>query len=243
MVPESKNEKLSRNICLGQCLRNEFCSFVVHKNGICSLHTEYALKRLEDSNLDIVFMKNFVINYCDGHPCINNGTCVNKLDGYECLCDIGYFGTNCNEKISDYFCDKDQYRLNKSDICRNCTNGFSTYKDYFFNCYHINGPKNFSAAKSYCEEMNSFLWRPKTLIELDLFKKDWYWVEAKINYVGEPFVWPDGSKVNRFNSDEPNNLNGGNNKNIIEEVLAAYDNFFLDVTISEDHLIICQQNP
>ena len=36
------------------------------------------------------------INECASDPCQNGGTCVDMVDGYECLCtDTGYEGTDC----------------------------------------------------------------------------------------------------------------------------------------------------
>ena len=35
------------------------------------------------------------INECDSNPCINGGTCVDKIISYQCDCVPGYTGTNC----------------------------------------------------------------------------------------------------------------------------------------------------
>ncbi|RNA41242.1 rhamnose-binding lectin-like [Brachionus plicatilis] len=192
-VPQTVPLKLSKNICLGQCLRNEFCSFVVFKNNICSLHTEYAFTRfVNNPNLEVVFKKELKINHCNNDPFMNGATCENKLDEYACHCNHGFFGKKSND----------------TDTCKPCLSGFRTYNNYPFNCYKyhfIN--KNYESAKLFCQSLNSFLWTPKTLTERNIFVNERAWVYSKINYVGEPFVWPDGSKVYGMDTNEPNNCN------------------------------------
>ncbi|RNA18968.1 neurocan core [Brachionus plicatilis] len=213
LIPSTSPLKLSKKICFGQCLKNEFCSFVVFKNGICSLHTEYALTRLVNNpNLSVVYKKEFIINHCSNTPCMNGATCVNKLEEYICICDLGYFGKNCEKSINTYGCLPDNYRLNETDICKPCSSGFSTYNNYPFNCYKKdNVQRNIESANLFCQSLNSFLWTPKTRTERNIFASYRAWVHSKIDYVGEPFVWPDGLEVYGMANGEPNNLNGDNN--------------------------------
>ncbi|RNA26654.1 neurocan core -like [Brachionus plicatilis] len=218
LVPQSSPLKLSKINCFGQCLRNEFCSFAVFKNGICSLHTEYALTRLVNNpSLSVVYKKEFIINHCSNTPCMNGATCVNKLDEYVCLCDLGYFGKkkkivlSCDKSINNYYCETGYYRLNETDVCKPCMSGFTTFNNYPFNCYKKEyTQRDYETANSYCQGLNSFLWTPKTRTERNIFASNRAWVNSKITYVGEPFVWPDGLRVYEMGDGEPNN-GGGNN--------------------------------
>ena len=36
---------------------------------------------------------------CASDPCLNGATCSDLLNGYQCLCPIGYEGTNCETGI------------------------------------------------------------------------------------------------------------------------------------------------
>ena len=40
---------------------------------------------------------------CDSHPCKNNATCTDGVDGYNCSCAPGFYGTQC-EKIEGLSC-------------------------------------------------------------------------------------------------------------------------------------------
>ncbi|RNA19946.1 crumbs -like protein [Brachionus plicatilis] len=182
------------------------------------LHTEYAFSRLVlDTNVKVVFQKKFIFDHCISSPCMNSATCVNKLDKYVCLCDDGFFGTNCEKNINSYSCPNDNYRLNETDSCKPCMTGFTTLNNYPFNCYKIDGNRTFDSAKLFCQSLNSFLWRPKTLTEQNIYNTHWRWAESKITYVGQPYVWPDGSKVYGMANGEPENR--GENKYLHENVL------------------------
>ena len=50
-------------------------------------------------NLPDVFVYLFVISdvdECASNPCLNDGTCVDRLDGFTCQCTDGFTGTLCN---------------------------------------------------------------------------------------------------------------------------------------------------
>jgi len=34
---------------------------------------------------------------CLEQPCLNEGTCIDELNGYSCLCKEGYKGVNCED--------------------------------------------------------------------------------------------------------------------------------------------------
>lgn len=36
------------------------------------------------------------IDDCAGQPCLNGGTCIDRLNDYTCICAVGYHGKNCN---------------------------------------------------------------------------------------------------------------------------------------------------
>ena len=42
----------------------------------------------------------FFVDYvCDGTPCQNNGSCIPTSNvTYDCTCELGFSGTNCNGK-------------------------------------------------------------------------------------------------------------------------------------------------
>ena len=35
------------------------------------------------------------INECSSNPCLNGGTCVDQVNGFNCTCVAGYTGTRC----------------------------------------------------------------------------------------------------------------------------------------------------
>ena len=35
------------------------------------------------------------IDECASTPCQNGGQCVDQVNGYSCICDVGYTGVNC----------------------------------------------------------------------------------------------------------------------------------------------------
>ena len=39
------------------------------------------------------------VDECIPDPCLNNGRCVDQLNGYICICSPGFQGTECQEKI------------------------------------------------------------------------------------------------------------------------------------------------
>ena len=41
-------------------------------------------------------------NECLSNPCANQGTCIDRVDKFECRCTIGYKGKTCQEKVRKY---------------------------------------------------------------------------------------------------------------------------------------------
>ena len=36
-------------------------------------------------------------NECASNPCLQASTCIDLLDDYECICEMGYEGQNCEK--------------------------------------------------------------------------------------------------------------------------------------------------
>lgn len=41
------------------------------------------------------------MNECSSNPCRNGGTCVDKVNAYQCICPSGFTGSNCETNIDD----------------------------------------------------------------------------------------------------------------------------------------------
>lgn len=145
---------------------------------------------------------------------------------------------SCQKILSNFSCPKDYYRLNENDSCIQCKANFSSSTEYPFNCYLVHKSLNFNQAKYFCARMNSSLWTPKSISEINLFPVAW--VNSEVSYVGEPYVWPDGSKVKYFSNNEPNN-HGGNNWFLRENALEFNGKIF-DINGNATRPTVCQQN-
>ena len=42
------------------------------------------------------------INECASNPCNNNGTCIDKINGFDCICVAGFQGEPCAEDPDDF---------------------------------------------------------------------------------------------------------------------------------------------
>ncbi|XP_076092136.1 uncharacterized protein LOC143063704 isoform X2 [Mytilus galloprovincialis] len=74
----------------------------------------------EQSDVQLMYSKCDVLDECMSSPCGHGNVCVNKQSGYQCKCQGGYSGANC--EVPPDFCE-----LND---CRNdatCTSHFSNY--------------------------------------------------------------------------------------------------------------------
>ena len=60
--------------------------------------------------------------------------------------------------MNDFNCPFNHSRLNETDTCKPCMDGFSTLNNYSFNCYKVdNITRNYFGAKSFCTSLNSYL--------------------------------------------------------------------------------------
>lgn len=41
------------------------------------------------------------INECENNPCLNGGTCTDKINGFTCACALGFSGSRCQINIDD----------------------------------------------------------------------------------------------------------------------------------------------
>ena len=63
LAPKTSLTNISKFGCFKKCLLNEFCSYVVFKNGRCGLHTEFAKKGFISSNTDSLYERKPTIEY------------------------------------------------------------------------------------------------------------------------------------------------------------------------------------
>ena len=59
------------------------------------------------------------VNECASNPCLNQGQCVDKINGFECRCKPGYRGVKCES-----ICDRGRFGTNCQGLC-DCDNGSS----------------------------------------------------------------------------------------------------------------------
>ncbi|XP_053391949.1 fibropellin-3-like, partial [Mercenaria mercenaria] len=64
------------------------------------------------------------INDCSPHPCLNGGTCIDRVDDYTCNCITGYTGKRCETNINDC----------SPDPCLNGGTCIDRVDDYTCNC-------------------------------------------------------------------------------------------------------------
>ena len=62
LVPNTKILMMTKTMCLNQCLSNKHCSFAIYnQESYCSLHTQFALKRLINNQFNSIYQKKYII--------------------------------------------------------------------------------------------------------------------------------------------------------------------------------------
>jgi len=133
-VPDSDRlyvKRMMERVSLGSVreLPAESCAEIRASEGESAVSGNYWL----DSNKtgDVVLapcdMSKLVIDECASHPCKNNGTCTDQVNGFNCSCAPGFNGTQCEIDLDDC----------GSHPCKN--NGTCTDRVNGFNCSCVPG--------------------------------------------------------------------------------------------------------
>uniref|UniRef100_A0A3Q0S2K2 Delta-like protein n=1 Tax=Amphilophus citrinellus TaxID=61819 RepID=A0A3Q0S2K2_AMPCI len=82
------------------------------------------------------------INDCESSPCLNGGTCIDKVDQYQCICAEGWEGPSCQNNVDDCISEPCQ----NQGVCRDLINDF--------HCDCCNGwkGKTCNSRESQCDE-------------------------------------------------------------------------------------------
>lgn len=64
------------------------------------------------------------IDDCKYNPCLNNGKCVDRVGSYECVCEDGWTGQNCEKQIE----------MCSVATCKNDASCINLFQDYFCVC-------------------------------------------------------------------------------------------------------------
>ena len=63
--------------------------------------------KLESDNVanftNSAFIYSSAIDHCYDDPCLNNGSCINSPNGYNCTCPSEFTGVNCEGKNYYYY--------------------------------------------------------------------------------------------------------------------------------------------
>ncbi|XP_070175573.1 delta-like protein D [Littorina saxatilis] len=68
------------------------------------------------------------INECASSPCQNEGSCVDQVNAYTCICQDGYTGTHCETDVDECACDP----------CQNGGSCVDQVNSYWCNCLNNN---------------------------------------------------------------------------------------------------------
>ena len=77
------------------------------------------------------------IDNCASLPCLNSGECIDLIDDYQCNCQTGYIGKNCQHEVD--VCNQLGPDGEKLEICQNggqclAQQGYRTKQRKFFFC-------------------------------------------------------------------------------------------------------------
>ncbi|CRL07619.1 CLUMA_CG020584, isoform A [Clunio marinus] len=72
--------------------------------------------------------RKILIDFCASSPCLNNGTCINKEDSFECICGVGSIGKRCHLMACDY------KPCPGNAVCINLNFKRATKESYFCKC-------------------------------------------------------------------------------------------------------------
>lgn len=81
--------------CIGSKFHFSFLSFFANSGDRCELN----------------------IDNCASLPCLNNGECIDLVDDYQCNCQTGYIGKNCQHEVD--VCNQLGPDGEKLEICQN----------------------------------------------------------------------------------------------------------------------------
>lgn len=61
---------------------------------------EYIFKNCLDTVIEVIIAYYFAdVDECASNPCLNGGTCSNRVNGFTCECAGGFVGDNCEAGI------------------------------------------------------------------------------------------------------------------------------------------------
>ncbi|XP_069385643.1 protein jagged-1a-like isoform X2 [Paralichthys olivaceus] len=82
------------------------------------------------------------INDCESAPCLNGGTCLDKINHYQCVCADGWEGATCQHNVDD--CSSDP--CHNAGVCRDLVN------DFYCHCNNGWKGKTCHSSESQCDE-------------------------------------------------------------------------------------------
>lgn len=72
----------------------------------------------------IIFSTTENVDDCKYSPCLNNAKCVDRIGSYECICEDGWAGHNCEKEVE----------MCSVATCKNDASCINLFQDYFCVC-------------------------------------------------------------------------------------------------------------